>query len=61
MPTAWTTPVGIFKREGPHRLARDGELVNDNPELEGQRGAGSANVKTTPVSVPKYEEESSRR
>ena len=28
-------------------VARDGELVNDNPEVEGHRGPGAANLKTT--------------
>ena len=28
-------------------IARDGELVNDNPEVEGQRGSRAANLKTT--------------
>jgi hypothetical protein len=28
-------------------VARDGELVNDNPVVEGQRGPGAANIKTT--------------
>src|SRR5947208_2986820 len=28
-------------------VARDGELVNDNPEVAGQRGPGAANIKTT--------------
>ena len=28
-------------------IARDSELVNDNPEVEGQRGSRAANLKTT--------------
>jgi hypothetical protein len=28
-------------------VARDGELVNDNPETPGKRGPGAANIKTT--------------
>ncbi len=59
MPKAWTTPVAIFNGkdltgwepignvQNNKWVARDGELVNDNPEVEGQRGPGAANIKTT--------------
>ena len=59
MPKAWTTPVAIFNGkdltgwepignvQNNKWVARDGELVNDNPVVEGQRGPGAANIKTT--------------
>ncbi len=59
MPKTWTTPVSIFNGkdltgwepignvQNNKWVARDGELVNDNPEVEGQRGPGAANIKTT--------------
>ncbi len=59
MPKAWTTPVAIFNGkdltgwepignvQNNKWVARNGELVNDNPEVEGQRGPGAANIKTT--------------
>ena len=42
--TGWE-PIGNVKNN--KWIARDGELVNDNPEVEGQRGPGAANLKTT--------------
>ena len=59
MPKAWTTPVAIFNGKdltgwepignvnNNKWVAKDGELVNDNPEVQGQRGPGAANIKTT--------------
>ena len=59
MPKAWTTPVAIFNGKdltgwepignvnNNKWVARNGELVNDNPVVEGQRGPGAANIKTT--------------
>jgi hypothetical protein len=59
MPKAWTAPVAIFNGkdltgwepignvQNNKWIARDGELVNDNPVVEGQRGPGAANIKTT--------------
>ena len=59
MPKAWTTPVAIFNGkdltgwepignvQNSKWVARNGELVNDNPVVEGQRGPGAANIKTT--------------
>ena len=59
MPKTWSTPVAIFNGkdltgwepignvQNNKWVARDGELVNDNPEVEGQRGPGAANIKTT--------------
>jgi hypothetical protein len=59
MPKAWSTPEPIFNGkdltgwepignvQNNKWVARDGELVNDNPEVEGQRGASAANLKTT--------------
>src|ERR1019366_7445109 len=59
MPIAWTTPVAIFNGkdltgwepignvQNSKWVARAGELVNDNPVVEGQRGPGAANIKTT--------------
>jgi hypothetical protein len=59
MPKAWTTPEPIFNGKdltgwepignvsNSKWVARDGELVNDNPEVPGQRNPGAANIKTT--------------
>ena len=59
MPKAWAKPQAIFNGKdltgwepignvkNNKWIARDGELVNDNPEVEGQRGPGAANIKTT--------------
>src|SRR5665811_290018 len=58
MPIAWTTPAAIFNGkdltgwepignvQNSKWVARAGELVNDNPVVEGQRGPGAANIKT---------------
>jgi hypothetical protein len=59
MPKAWAAPVAIFNGkdltgwepignvQNNKWVARDGELVNDNPVVEGQHGPGAANIKTT--------------
>ncbi|MEZ5355732.1 MAG: DUF1080 domain-containing protein [Bryobacteraceae bacterium] len=59
MPKAWTTPKPLFNGKdltgwepignaaNNKWIARNGELVNDNPEVEGGRGARAANLKTT--------------
>jgi hypothetical protein len=59
MPTKWTTPRPLFDGkdlngwepignvENNKWVARNGELVNDNPEVTGQRNHGAANIKTT--------------
>jgi hypothetical protein len=59
MPKAWTKPRPIFDGkdlkgwepignvENNNWIARDGELVNDNPEVPGRKGPGAANIKTT--------------
>jgi hypothetical protein len=59
VPQAWTTPVAIFNGkdltgwepignvQNNKWVARDGELVNDNPVVEGPHGPGAANIKTT--------------
>jgi len=59
MPKNWTKPEPIFNGKdltgwepignvkNSKWIARDGELVNDNPEVEGQRNPGAANIKTT--------------
>jgi len=59
MPKAWATPKPLFNGKdltgwepignvnNNKWVARDGELVNDNPEVPGQRNAGAANLKTT--------------
>ena len=59
MPKAWTLPVAIFNGkdltgwepignvQNNKWVARDGELVNDNPVVEGPHGPGAANIKTT--------------
>ena len=59
MPKAWTAPRSLFNGKdltgwepignvnNNKWVARDGELVNDNPHVEGKRGPGAANLKTT--------------
>jgi hypothetical protein len=59
MPKAWTAPQAIFNGKdltgwepvgnvkNNKWIARNGELVNDNPQVEGQRGPGAANLKST--------------
>jgi len=59
MPTRWTKPRPIFDGkdlkgwepignvENNKWVARDGELVNDNPEVPGQKVHGAANIMTT--------------
>jgi hypothetical protein len=59
MPKAWGAPEPIFNGkdltgwepignvQNNKWVARDGELVNDNPEVAGQRTPGAANIKTT--------------
>ncbi|MEO8028300.1 MAG: DUF1080 domain-containing protein [Bryobacteraceae bacterium] len=59
MPKKWSKPRALFNGKdltgwepignaaNNKWIARDGELVNDNPEVEGQRGPGAANLKTT--------------
>ncbi len=59
MPKQWTKPRPIFDGkdlkgwepvgniENNKWVARDGELVNDNPEVPGQRTHGAANIRTT--------------
>lgn len=59
MPKAWSTPKPLFNgkdltgwepignTQNNKWIARDGELVNDNPEVPGQRNPGAANLKTT--------------
>lgn len=59
MPKKWTTPRPLFDGkdlkgwepignvENNKWLARNGELVNDNPEVPGRRGPGAANIMTT--------------
>jgi hypothetical protein len=59
MPKAWSKPVPIFNGKdltgwepignvaNNKWIARDGELVNDNPEVPGVRNPGAANLKTT--------------
>ena len=59
MPKAWTAPQSLFNGkdlagwepigniQNNKWIARDGELVNDNPEVKGQSGPGAANLKTT--------------
>jgi hypothetical protein len=58
-PKAWTNPLPIFSGKdltgwepignvsNNKWVARNGELVNDNPETPGQRGPAAANLKTT--------------
>ena len=59
MPKKWTEPRALFNGKdlsgwepignvkNNKWIARDGELVNDNPQTEGQRSVGAANLKTT--------------
>ena len=59
MPKEWTKPRPVFDGkdlkgwepignvENNKWVARDGELVNDNPEVPGQSVHGAANIKTT--------------
>ena len=59
MPKSWTKPEPVFNGKdltgwepignvnNNKWIARDGELVNDNPQVEGHRGPGAANIKTT--------------
>ncbi|QHS53414.1 DUF1080 domain-containing protein [Edaphobacter sp. 12200R-103] len=59
MPKEWTKPRALFDGkdlkgwepignvENNKWVARDGELVNDNPEVPGQKNHGAANIKTT--------------
>ncbi len=59
MPTKWSQPKALFNGKdltgwepignvaNNKWIAREGELVNDNPEVAGQRGPGAANIKTT--------------
>ncbi|WP_128911837.1 3-keto-disaccharide hydrolase [Granulicella sibirica] len=59
VPKEWTKPRALFDGkdlkgwepignvENNKWVARDGELVNDNPEVPGQRGHGAANIMTT--------------
>ncbi len=59
MPKKWTKPRPLFDGkdlkgwvpignvENNKWVARDGELVNDNPEVAGQRVHGAANIMTT--------------
>lgn len=60
MPKKWTKPAPLFDGkdlagweplgniENSKWVARDGELVNDNPEVPGQSVHGAANIMTTP-------------
>jgi hypothetical protein len=64
MPKAWAAPVPLFNGKdltgwepignvkNNKWIARDGELVNDNPEVPGQRSPGAANLKT----IPKFQD-----
>lgn len=59
MPKQWTKPRPLFDGkdlngwepignvENNKWIARNGELVNDNPETPGRRGPGAANIMTT--------------
>ncbi|MEO8597221.1 MAG: DUF1080 domain-containing protein [Candidatus Solibacter sp.] len=59
MPRSWSKPAPIFNGkdltgwepignvQNSKWVARDGELVNDNPEVAGQAGPAAANIKTT--------------
>lgn len=59
MPKAWSEPRPIFNGKdltgwepignvsNNRWVARNGELVNDNPEVQGQRAPRAANIKTT--------------
>ena len=58
MPKRWAKPQALFNGKdltgwepignvsNNKWIARDGELVNDNPEVAGQRGPGAANLKS---------------
>ncbi len=64
MPAKWSQPKALFDGkdlagwepigniENNKWIARDGELVNDNPETPGKRGPGAANIKT----IPKFQD-----
>lgn len=59
MPKQWTAPRALFNGKdltgwepignvnNSKWIAKDGELVNDNPEVPGVRNPGAANIKTT--------------
>ena len=59
MPKKWTTPKPLFDGKdlagwepigniaNSKWIARDGDLVNDNPEVSGQATHGAANIRTT--------------
>lgn len=59
MPKSWSKPQAIFNGkdltgwepignvQNNKWIARDGELVNDNPEVPGVKNPGAANLKTT--------------
>ena len=59
MPKHWSQPKALFDGkdlqgwepigniQNSKWVARDGELVNDNPEVPGQRNPGAANIATT--------------
>ncbi len=59
MPRKWAKPVALFNGKdltgwepignvkNSKWVARDGELVNDNPEVPGVKNPGAANIKTT--------------
>jgi len=59
MPKEWSKPQPLFNGKdltgwepignvaNNKWIARDGELVNDNPEVPGQKNPGAANIKTT--------------
>lgn len=59
MPKAWSQPQALFDGKdltgwepignvsNNKWIARDGELVNDNPEVAGQHSSGAANLKST--------------
>jgi hypothetical protein len=59
LPKKWSKPEAIFNGKdltgwepignvnNSKWVARDGELVNDNPEVPGQHSSGAANIKTT--------------
>ncbi|MBC7924798.1 MAG: DUF1080 domain-containing protein, partial [Bryobacteraceae bacterium] len=59
MPGSWATPQPLFNGKdltgwepignvkNNKWIARDGELINDNPQVDGPRGPGAANLKST--------------
>jgi hypothetical protein len=59
MPKKWAKPVALFNGKdltgwepignvkNSKWVARDGELINDNPEVPGVKNPGAANIKTT--------------